>query len=103
MVLCIDGWGWPGNIIWAFLSGCCPVVISVWQVHFLRHFTPGLHYFYVDPADPRQLLSVLDYVWRNDQAVAQMARACRQLAEQVLTPQALRAELDQDLEDIEML
>ena len=43
-ILMIDGNGWPGSIVWNFLSGSVVIAVSVWHTYIFDKMTPWVDY-----------------------------------------------------------
>jgi hypothetical protein len=70
IILCIDGWAWPGNLAWTLYSGCLLVIISDFTVGITKDLVPWKHYV---PAstDGSDLVKNVNWIFQNmDQAEA---------------------------------
>ena len=44
MIICIDGWGFPGSLKWLLHSGCLPIIICDFKIGILKYLQPWKHY-----------------------------------------------------------
>ena len=60
-ILMIDGNGWPGSIVWNFLSGSVIISASVWYTIIFDKFEPWIDYIPCNP-DLSNLNFIIDYI-----------------------------------------
>lgn len=68
VILCIDGWAWPGNLSWALYSGCLLVIVSDFTIGLTKDLQAWKHYV---PAstDGSDLVKNVNWIFQNmDQA-----------------------------------
>jgi hypothetical protein len=92
LILCIDGWGWPGNLSWVLYSGCIPVIISDFNIGITKKMTPWIHYV---PAktDGSDLNQNVNRILKNECEAKRILRNLSQLMNQISTKKSIINEL----------
>lgn len=92
MIICIDGWGFPGSLSWVLHSGCIPIIICEFKIGILKHLKPWVHYI---PAkcDGSDVIKHVEWVLHNkDKAITILNNLHKQI-EQSINPLFLQNEL----------
>jgi hypothetical protein len=61
IILCLDGWGWPGNINWILQSGSVPVIISEYHTGFFHKLIPDVDYISAK-TDGSDIIQKIEYI-----------------------------------------
>ena len=66
VILMIDGNGWPGSIVWNFLSGSVVIAVSVWHTYIFDKMTPWVDYIPCKP-DLSDINEIIELVMKDNE------------------------------------
>lgn len=92
IILCIDGWAWPGNLSWVLYSGCLPIIISDFQIGITKHLVPWVH-FVPAKTDGSDITENCEWVLNNKDKSQIIIENLIALMKKVSTPCNMRDEL----------
>lgn len=93
MIICIDGWGFPGSLRWVLHSGCLPVIVCNFKIGILEHLEPWVHYV---PAksDGSDIVQNISWVLSHKDEAKTILENLHKRISETISPTFLRKELN---------
>jgi len=99
IILIIDGDNTPSNYMWAFATGCVPVIISNVTHWFFEYIHPYIHYIPVK-YDLSDLTERIEWIRNNDRHAEHIAKNALYFSKQVFDPKFQKKYLTNSIENI---
>ena len=92
MIICIDGWGFPGSLRWVLHSGCLPVIVCNFKIGILKHLEPWVHYI---PAkcDGSDIVQNVEWALQNKDKCKLILENLHNTIKEMVNPSSFKKEL----------
>ena len=99
IIIIVDGDSTPSNYMWAFSTGCVPIIISNVTHWFYLYLQPYVHYVPVN-YDLSNLIEIINWIRNNDIYAQQIAKNALFLSKQIFDPEFQKNYVKNSIENI---